>query len=129
MGAKKIEIDWQRVTRFLQAQCSGVGIAGILGIHENTLYERCKTDQDMEFMAFSAKKKAEGKELLKFKQFETAMNGNVSMQIWLGKQYLGQRDQVESTVHLPQLVIQPYSPADESIIKEGLEFLEKNELN
>ena len=92
MAAKKVEIDWTKVGKYLQAQCSGSGIAGLLGIHENTLYERCKTDNGMEFMAYSAIKKGEGKELLRAKQFELAMNGNIAMTIWLGKQYLGQRD-------------------------------------
>ena len=67
MSAKKVEIDWKMVGRYLNAQCSGVAIASILGIHENTLYERCKTDQDMEFMAFAALKKAEGIELIRSK--------------------------------------------------------------
>jgi hypothetical protein len=96
MSAKKINIDWDKVGRFLQAQCSGSGIAGLLGIHENTLYSRCKTDNGMEFMAFAEQKKCEGKELLKAKQFETAMGGSIPMQIWLGKQYLGQRDQSQT---------------------------------
>lgn len=32
---------------------------------------------------------------LRRKQFEVAMGGNVSMLIWLGKQYLDQRDRTE----------------------------------
>ena len=32
---------------------------------------------------------------MRAKQFETALGGNVSMQIWLGKQHLGQRDKTE----------------------------------
>ena len=49
----------------------------------------------MDFTAFSAEKKSEGVELLKAKQYQTAMDGNVTMQIWLGKQYLGQRDKTD----------------------------------
>ena len=41
MGRPKANIDWNKVDDFLQAQCDGVGIAGILGFHPNTLYEAC----------------------------------------------------------------------------------------
>jgi len=35
---------------------------------------------------------------LRRKQAEMALNGNVTMLIWLGKQYLGQRDKTDSVV-------------------------------
>jgi len=95
MAAKKVKIDWQRVNKLLQAQCSGSTIASILGIHENTLYDRCKTDQSMEFMAYSAKKKSEGKELLKEKMYDMAMAGDKILLIWLSKQYLGMSESLE----------------------------------
>lgn len=96
MGRPKVDIDWRKVDRYLQAQCDGAGIAGLLGIHPDTLYKACERDNKVGFTAYSAQKRSEGKELLKAKQFETAMSGNVSMQIWLGKQYLGQRDKSET---------------------------------
>ena len=34
---------------------------------------------------------------LRRKQFETALAGNVTMMVWLGKQYLGQKDKTEIT--------------------------------
>jgi hypothetical protein len=95
MAAKKVKIDWQRVNKLLQAQCSGSSIASILGIHENTLYDRCKKDQSMEFMAYSAKKKSEGKELLKEKMYDIAMAGDKILLIWLSKQYLGMSESLE----------------------------------
>lgn len=127
MSAKKVEIDWKMVGRYLNAQCSGVAIASILGIHENTLYERCKTDQDMEFMAFAALKKAEGIELIRSKQFELAMRGDRTMLVWLGKQLLGQKEQVEQTIHIPQVVLQPANQDDMNAINEGLSFLEESQ--
>lgn len=91
-GRPKALIDWNKVDNYLQAQCDGVGIAGLLGIHPNTLYEACKEINNISFSEYSAQKKAEGVELLKAVQFQNAMSGNVVMQIWLGKQYAGQRD-------------------------------------
>ena len=93
MSKTKVKIDWKQVENLLMAGCSGVEIAASLGIHENTLYKRCKDDLKVEFVAFSQQKKAKGDSLLKAKQFETAIKDkNVPMQIWLGKQRLNQTD-------------------------------------
>lgn len=97
MGRPKANIDWKRVDHLLTCQCDGVGIAGILGVHPNVLYEACKEVNKLSFSEYSAQKKSEGKELLRAKQFETAMNGNVTMQIWLGKQHLDQKDRKDMT--------------------------------
>jgi hypothetical protein len=49
-----------------------------------------------------------GKASLRRMQFKNAQAGNVTMQIWLGKQYLGQKDkqEVENTGAIPVLVYQ-----------------------
>lgn len=129
MSAKKIIIDWNKVGKLLNAQCSGVSIASILGIHENTLYDRCRLDLNMEFMVFSAKKKSEGLELLKAKQFENAMTGNTTMQIWLGKQLLGQRDQIEQTITVPQVHITPLTEKEQIEISTAMIAIENHESN
>lgn len=92
MGRPKANIDWAKVDAYLKAQCTGTAIASIFGIHPDTLYLACEKKFKMGFSEYSAQKKAEGAEILKAKQYQTAMDGNVSMQIWLGKQYLGQKD-------------------------------------
>lgn len=101
-GRPKIIINWDVVASYLRAQCDTVGIAGILGISPDTLYTRCKKDNKIDYTVFSAQKKSEGKDMLRAKQFTTAMGDtknevppNVTMQIWLGKQYLGQKDKHE----------------------------------
>ena len=101
MGRPKAEIDWRKVDQYLKAQCDGVGIAGLLGVAPITLYRACKRKFKVNFDAYSAQKKAEGKELLRAKQYETAFNGNFTMQIWLGKQYLGQRDKSDVSLKTP----------------------------
>jgi len=97
MGRPKANIDWKRVDHLLTCQCDGVGIAGILGVHPNVLYEACKEVNKLSFSEYSAQKKSKGKELLRAKQFEMAMNGDKSMCIWLGKQYLDQKDRKDMT--------------------------------
>lgn len=110
MGRPKANIDWAKVDKYLQAQCDGVGIAGLLGIDVQTLYRRCQEDNNIGFAEYSAIKKAEGVELLKAKQYQTAMEGNVTMQVWLGKQYAGQKDKNETDHNinlqsLPDIII------------------------
>jgi hypothetical protein len=97
MARPKANIDWNKVNEYLNAQCDGVSIAGILGIAPETLYRSCKEMNKIGFDAYSQKKKAEGLELLRDKQFRTALKGNVIMQIWLGKQYLNQKDKSDLT--------------------------------
>ena len=105
MARPKVIIDWNKVNKYLQSQCDGVGIAGLLGIHPNTLYLACEEVHKISFSDYSAQKKGEGKELLRAKQFQTAMDGDRTLQIWLGKQYLGQQDksEIDHTVNIPQL--------------------------
>lgn len=51
----------------------------------------------MTFSGYFAQKRGTGKISLRRKQFQTALagKGNVSMLIWLGKQWLGQKDAAE----------------------------------
>lgn len=97
-GRPAAVIDWKKVDSMLQAHCTGTGIASLLGVHPNTLYRICEETFKISFSEYSALKKSEGKELLRQKQFSVAMNGEKSMLIWLGKQYLEQADKLETVV-------------------------------
>ena len=94
-GRPQLAIDWDTVGKLLEAGCSGESIAAQLGVHRTTLYNRCKTDMGLTFSTLSQQKKMLGDNLLRAKQYQTAMSGNVTMQIWLGKQRLGQADKME----------------------------------
>ena len=121
MARPKINIDWHKVDNLLKAPCDGVGIAGILGIHPDTLYLACQEQFKMGFSEYSQQKKSEGRELLRAKQFEKAINeGDKTMLVWLGKQYLGQKDKNDVTTDGKQIgglnIIAP-TEADQEIIK------------
>ena len=96
MARPKAIIDWKKVDFYLRAHCDGVGIAGILGVCPDTLYLACQEEHKMGFSEYSAQKKSEGKEMLRGKQFQLAVEGDKTMLIWLGKQYLDQRDKTEN---------------------------------
>lgn len=91
-GRPKADIDWNKVDRLLEAGCLTTEIAAHFGVCADTMYKRCQMDHKIDFSLYSQQKKAKGESLLRSKQFESAMKGNIPMQIWLGKQRLEQRD-------------------------------------
>jgi len=125
-GRPKAVIDWVKVGRYLQAQCQSKQIAGILGISVDTFYVRCPEDNKMAFSEWCALKKAEGLELIRAKQFDTAMAGDRTMLIWLGKQLLGQKDQVEQTIQIPELKVQPLNKDEQERINKSLDALNES---
>jgi hypothetical protein len=96
-GRPQIQINWEEVDQYLIAGVAGTHIADTLGIHADTLYRRCQEIYKMNFTDYAAKKRQKGNSMLHYKQFKTAMNGNVSMLVWLGKQRLGQKEDPKST--------------------------------
>lgn len=65
-------------------------VAEYFGVHENTLYTR--------YSGALKKGYAYRNGCLQAKQYEMAMSGNPTMCIWLGKQWLKQRDKHELEV-------------------------------
>jgi hypothetical protein len=86
MARPRKEIDWKIVEELALIQCTQKEIAHVIGIHEDTLTSR------KEFFGIYKKGKEEGKTSLRRLQWKSAQKGNVTMQIFLGKQYLDQRD-------------------------------------
>lgn len=78
-------------------------LEAVLNIDHKTLNRLCKehyTDEKGSPMTFSQvykKYSATGKMSIRRNQFKVANAGNVSMLIWLGKQYLGQKEQQETS--------------------------------
>lgn len=92
-GRKKIDIDWSKVDLMLEAHCTGTEVANHLGIHYQTLYDRVKEKFKVDFSVYSRQKKEKGKSHLRVKQYQEARIGNKQMLIWLGKNWLGQKDE------------------------------------
>jgi predicted transcriptional regulator len=67
-------------------------ISQVMGIDDSTLKRN--------FEKFLTKGRAVLKQKLKRKQIQVALQGNVSMLIWLGKQYLEQKDKAEESGEL-----------------------------
>ena len=96
-GRPTISVNWEEVNRLCAIQCTAEEIASVLAISVDTLSRRCVTDHKISFAEYIKKNSGEGKTSLRRAQFRLALNGNATMLVWLGKQYLGQTDKQEVT--------------------------------
>lgn len=69
-----------------------------LKVSKSTVQRFIKRNYGLTFDQYRVEKEGIMKHRLRAKQLEIAYNGNVSMLIWLGKQYLGQGDKVQAAV-------------------------------
>jgi hypothetical protein len=90
-GRPKKPIDYGAVERLAAIMCTQEEIANYLDISVRTLL------RDDEFCHIYKKGLDKGKMSIRRQQYKSAEDGNVTMQIWLGKQYLNQRDRSEIT--------------------------------
>lgn len=103
-GRPRIKIDWEQVDRMCAMHCTGEEQAAVLGVDYDTLNSACKREKKKPFSEYFKQKSATGKMSLRRRQFTTAMDGNTSMMIWLGKNWLGQKDQAEITTDQPTTI-------------------------
>ena len=96
MPPSKKQIDYKILDNLCLIQCTGEECASILGMDYDTLNNRLKEDTGLGFSDYYAQKGAGGKVSLRRKQYQKAVEeGNPTMLIWLGKQWLGQKDGTE----------------------------------
>lgn len=98
MGRPKIEIDKKQFETMCGLQCTRDEICAILDIQDDTLNRWCKETYDGKtFSAVFEEKRSLGKMSLRRAQFKLAEK-SAAMAIFLGKNYLGQTDQVDTKV-------------------------------
>lgn len=84
------------IEKLASYMCTDEEIASMLGVSVDVL----TNSKNIETFSECKKKGIEnGKSSLRRKQYEVAMNGNCTMLVWLGKQYLGQKEQVNAEVN------------------------------
>lgn len=93
MSRPEKHIDWSMVDKLLQAHCPGTEIAASFDMHADTFYRRVNEEFGVGFTEYSQQKKKKGKNNLRLAQLKNALEGNTSMQVWLGKNWLGQKDE------------------------------------
>jgi hypothetical protein len=98
MGRPRKDIDWKQFEELCKIQCTEEEICSVLGVCVDTLNLRCE-EQYGEGNTFSKvfeQKRKDGKSSLRRAQWKSAIEGNnTAMQIFLGKNMLGQADKQE----------------------------------
>lgn len=100
MARPRKEIDSEQFEKLCALQCTLKEIAGWFGCSEDTIERWCQReyqDENGQPMSFAEAYKnfsVDGKISLRRFQFKQAEK-NPSMAIWLGKQWLGQRDNID----------------------------------
>ena len=97
MGRPTKEFDKETFESLCEIQCTQSEICNVLRTTDKTLSRWCEDTYHMSYSEAYKRFSEDGKKSLRRLQFESARKGNVTMQIWLGKQYLGQRDKTEVT--------------------------------
>jgi len=85
-GRPKFVIDYNQVEQLSGIQCTQEEIASFLGCSVDTL------QRDEKFCGIYKAGMNKGRMSLRRKQWKSLDDGNNTMLIWLGKQYLGQRE-------------------------------------
>lgn len=104
-GRPKIQIDNEQFKKLCELQCTKEEIAGFFNCHEDTIENYCKKEYGECFSQVFKKLSFSGKMSLRRYQFELAKH-NASMAIFLGKQYLGQKDIVDEKDEEPITAIE-----------------------
>lgn len=87
----KININKDDFEKLCRLQCTLVEISSWFSCSEDTIENWCKQEYDCGFSEIYKKYSDKGKTLLRISQFRLAER-NVAMAIWLGKQYLNQKE-------------------------------------
>jgi hypothetical protein len=93
-GRPEKEIDWTLFEQLCAIQCTQSEIASMMKVHIDTLRDRAAAKYGDEYSNIYKKFCESGKCSLRRNQFVLSKT-NASLAIWLGKQWLGQRDMQE----------------------------------
>lgn len=122
-GRPKKEIDKKQFESLCALFCTEEDIADFFDCSIDTVNNWCKRtykDENGKEMTFSdvyKKKNSKGKVSLRRCQFKLAEK-NASMAIWLGKQYLGQSDNIDIQAESPHITINVESATMDDIEKD-----------
>ncbi len=90
MSRPKKPVDYEMAYKLARIHCTHEEMASCLGFSVSYWYELLKRDQKLSESVEKAR--GEGRASLRRLQWQNATQGNVTMQIWLGKQILSQTD-------------------------------------
>ena len=97
MARPRKEIDHEAFQKLCALQCTLAEIASFFCCSEDTIERWCKRELHMPYAEAYKRYSADGKISLRRWQYRMAEK-SVTMAIWLGKQWLGQKDVVDVAV-------------------------------
>ncbi len=123
MAPPKLDLDLAMLAKLCAIQCTRDECAAVMGVSKNTIKRRLAEMPDPDapadaepegdtFEKFFARHRHEGLASLRRAQFTAAIGTkasdgvrarvpNVTMQLWLGKQWLGQEDKITHEIDVP----------------------------
>ena len=103
-GRPPAKIDWAKVDALCRFHAPANDIADVFSsidkdVSYDTLDRRAAEEHGVTFAEYVEQKRASlCRNRLRELQWDSAVKGNVTMQIWLGKQYLGQTDKSDTKI-------------------------------
>lgn len=94
-GRPRIEIDKEEFEKLCGFQSTLLEIAGWFRCSEKDIESWCKRTYKTVFSDIYKRLSTEGKSNLRRAQYQKALEGNVTMLIFLGRQYLDQKDRTK----------------------------------
>ena len=110
VGRPRLNIDGEKISKWISYGATVKEIADVENCSEDHIHKV--------FRENITKGKAERNMRLRKAQIELALSGNCSMLIWLGKQYLGQKDSGIAPMRMPISGIQMVDDIDGSTTGE-----------
>lgn len=120
MARPNAEINKQTFENLCIIQCTEEEICTVLGVTDKTLTNWCKRTYGMGFSEIYRQKREGGKASLRRMQWRLAER-NAAMAIFLGKNLLGQRDNIAASVSVSEAEDDPLTKA----LKEEANGLER----
>ncbi len=108
-GRPLIEIDEDELFKLASFHCTDVEIAAFFDFSVDTLNRR--------FAEILRKGREQGKRTLRKLQWNSAIGGNTTMLIWLGKQILKQTDKIEQEITTVDKDTRNYDEMKDELIK------------
>lgn len=115
-GRPKIQIEKKKFETLCSIMCTEEEIAQVFCCSIDTINNWCKKEYNMNFSDIYKKRIAKGKASLRRAQFAMAEH-NPTMNIWLSKQYLGQKDNTDIQTQIAFNV--EYDALSQSLIDEA----------
>ena len=96
VGRPMAQIDQEEFEKLCAIQTTLEELSAYFRCSVDTIENWCQKTYSTNFSDVYRQKKGIGRVSLRRTQFQNALKGNTTMQIWLGKQMLGQADKIET---------------------------------